>query len=1113
MKYFINGMLLLGAALCSLAGNMNPDKPNVLLIYYDDMGYSDVGAYDTNQVSYTPHLDAFAAEGMRFTAGHSADAVCTPSRYALMTGRYCWRTSLKTHVLGGYSSPLMAADRLTIGKMFQDLGYETAMVGKWHVGMQFYAPDGSAVSLGNDSDVLGTNTASTADDEIDFSLPLTRTPNANGFDYYFGTAASLDMPPYTWIENQTVLFKGGLVTNGTVVFSQARPAVNGDFLEGEPIGAVNNVRDGVYDPNFVCSDYLQVQAAKVAEILALRAADDEPFFIYVPVPAPHLPWAVQEAFSGTAPFAYGDYLAQTDHYTGQILDALADRGLAGNTVVLITSDNGPSKNAMPSSLSNGHDCNGPFRGQKLDNWEGGTRVPFMIRWPALIAPGATTTHFCWQGDFLATMAEFLNYDLTPDQAPDAESFLSVLKGEAMPAARRPATIQHAYNGQCAIVDQDGVWKLLDGTGGNGSNSYDSQNNPLTSAEAAGVIFGSPRQLFNLSTDPGEDHNLLSTTPTQAALDKEAQLYALLNEIRGNTTYGTDGDSNVPPIDTDGDGIPSYFERATEGLDRADPSDAAKDFDGDKLSNLLEYENESDLYDADTDGDRLEDGLEVLTYGSRPNRPHSDTDSLEDGDEVLIWGTDPIRADTDGDGVDDDDELEGFSNPRNAGSTAVTTNIVVALDPDVVQLAGYNGTVDDPDDEEGGDDWAGSGTLFVRSRATNRLEEKTRCFLRFDLSGIPQNIESARLRIHQIDRLNDSNTGDLQLARVTDFWDAAVGSYPLFDGTGVTNGFVLGNNGDFGLDVDASGFYSGTVGVPGTDAGFDVTAMVQAWCEGTAPNYGFRIAFDQTGNVGAAFSTEDDPLTIGTNEAPQLMVTALEVVSADADNDRLRDAYELEMFGGLSQSGTNDFDGDGVNNLIEQALGSDPTGSNSVPVYSIILTNETEVAFSYRRCNQAGLGIEVLVSNDLTNWNAYTEYYAETASAAEPGADYETVLLEPVDGTPDHLFYRISVHALDCGTATDSTNAPFSGVLALYDAQADTNGNFNTGSFESLDPDVTTTAARLVQGGSLNGGGQNKYVLTRAVFDASASGSPGFNFAGTALADQRAATGAGDWFAF
>jgi arylsulfatase A len=381
-KWIVSGIILSCGLQSLYAANQDTAKPNVIMIYYDDMGYSDAGIYDADQTSLTPNLDTFSSEGMKFTAGHSADAVCTPSRYAVMTGRYCWRTSRKSGVSSGYSAPLIQADRFTFAKMFQSLGYKTAMVGKWHIGMQFYSPSGEPVDLGNNTNVLDDDPLTTTGDSIDFSIPLTGTPYHQGFDYFFGTPASLDMPPYAWVENDTVLFKGGLVTNGVVDFSQARPATNADLEEGPPNGNPDFARDGVYDPNFIVSDYLEVLAAKVAELIQVRSADSAPFFFYIPMPAPHRPWAVSEDFAGSTPYAYGDYLAQTDHYTGLILDALADPdgnpatddSMVSNTVVFISSDNGPETYAYEASRDVGRDSNGPFRGIKRDNWEGGTRV-------------------------------------------------------------------------------------------------------------------------------------------------------------------------------------------------------------------------------------------------------------------------------------------------------------------------------------------------------------------------------------------------------------------------------------------------------------------------------------------------------------------------------------------------------------------------------------------------------------------------------------------------------------------------------------------------------------------------------------------------------------------
>lgn len=514
-------------------------RPNVLMIYYDDMGYGDFGTnYPSNPKSLTPNLDRFAAGSLNFTNGHSADAVCSPSRYALMTGRYAWRTTLKNGVTGGYSKTFLQADRLTIGKMFQQHGYKTAMVGKWHIGMQFYSPDGIAVDLKNEFDVLEKNL-------IDFSKPIDDTPyHRGGFDYFFGTSASLDMPPYAWMESRDgkvhMLSKGAIVVDSKVDFSQAKLASNGDFNEGKRFG-----RPGVNDPHFIFADYLQVQAAKVKELIAKHSADEDPFFIYVPMPAPHTPHTVQKQFQGAAGWEYGDYVVQTDHYTGEILKALGDpedpHSLAANTIVFISSDNGPENVAFHTSLKNSHDTNGPWAGRKRDSYEGGTRVPFVVRWPKHIKAGHTD-HPCWQGDFMASMAELLNYEFKGNEAPDAESFLPVMLGDPMPEKRRKAFIQHSSKGQFAIVDQSGEWKLIDGTGGGGNSTTSDADN--AESLVRGKLRGSPRQLFNLKNDPGERHNLLRN-PSPAAIAKAEQLYALLNQIRGDQEWGSDGSSNVP----------------------------------------------------------------------------------------------------------------------------------------------------------------------------------------------------------------------------------------------------------------------------------------------------------------------------------------------------------------------------------------------------------------------------------------------------------------------------------------------------------------------------------------------------------------------------------------
>ena len=566
MKYIVPILLgLLSVTHSATAGNLDPKKPNVMILYFDDMGYGDVGKYQLTDSKYTekngflkqadksltPNLDDFAAQGVKYNHAHSASGVCTPSRYALLTGEYAWRTELKRGVTWGYSPTMMKPGTETIASMLKKQGYQTAMVGKWHIGMQFYDFDGKrAMGLKNNADILETKA-------IDFSKPLTETPYHAGFDYFFGTAASLDMPPYAWIESNSktnkvhVLSKGAVTSGDDVDFSQATIANNSDFFEG-PVKSIKVwTRKGVQDPSFVLADYMEVQAAKVKQLVAGYKKNDKPFFMYIPMPAPHTPHTVQPQFDGVTGFTYGDYLVQTDYYAGQVIDALGDpndpSSLASNTIVLITSDNGPEVVAQKESLENSHDPNGPLRGVKRDNWEGGTRVPFLVRWPNKITP-RETDQLVWQGDFMATVADHINSPYL-QQIPDAKSFLSNLTGQSNDKRQRPGVIEHSVGGQFAIIEPNGVWKLIDGRHGGGLNySWDYNNNRFTMPKGKQP---KTQQLFNLALDPGETNNLLvddpenpydDHEPTQTALMWAEKLNQGLLQIRGANKKGEKGTS-------------------------------------------------------------------------------------------------------------------------------------------------------------------------------------------------------------------------------------------------------------------------------------------------------------------------------------------------------------------------------------------------------------------------------------------------------------------------------------------------------------------------------------------------------------------------------------------
>lgn len=448
-------------------------NPNIVYILADDLGYGDVRCLNPASKIPTPHMDRLAAEGMSFTDAHSGSAVCTPTRYGLLTGRYAWRTRLKSGVLWGYSPPLIDHGELTVAQLLRDQGYHTACIGKWHLGLGWQTTDGSTL---NDDDQL-------PGDNVDFTKPLTHGPLDLGFDYFYGISASLDMPPYVYIEND----------RATAVPTEMKPTTFRTGLTADGFETVNVLPD-LTD---TAVTYLKKRHAE---------APDRPFFLYLPLTAPHTPVVPAPFVKGWSEAgAYGDFTAQVDHTVGAVLKALDELGMAENTLVIMTSDNGSTEPTAKMVKEFGHRPNHHFRGRKSDVWEGGHRVPFLVRWPARVEAGTGTAEITCLTDLLATVAAIVGVSLPEGAGEDSVSMLPALLGEARETPLREYTVHHSIDGSFAL--RQGPWKFIDGPGSGGWSS-NGKNAPGPASP--------PVQLYNLDEDIGERHNLWEAEPERVA---------------------------------------------------------------------------------------------------------------------------------------------------------------------------------------------------------------------------------------------------------------------------------------------------------------------------------------------------------------------------------------------------------------------------------------------------------------------------------------------------------------------------------------------------------------------------------------------------------------------
>ena len=494
MRYPILALALM------LAGLNAAEKPNIIVILADDQGFGDLAANNPQSKIATPNLDALAKGGLRFTDGHTSSGVCTPTRYSLLTGRYHWRTRLQSGVLGGFSPPLIAKDRLTVAGMLKQQGYATGCFGKWHLGMSFPLKNGGVADDGGNFSKSFQDAAS-----VDYGRDILDGPVDHGFDTYFGISASLDMPPFVWIKDRRV----------TEI-----PSATKTWLRTGPAG-----------PKFEAVDVLpSVMDHTIAFIEAQKKADPtKPFFAYVPLNAPHTPIVPTKEFQGSSGISpYADFVKQVDHDVGRLLASLEKQGLAENTLVIFTSDNGCSTAAdIPELQKAGHEPSYIYRGNKADLYEGGHRVPFLVRWPAQVKPGVSNA-LVGQIDFLATFAEITGASVPATMAEDSVSFLPVLRGDK-PEVRQ-GIVSQSINGSFAI--RNGQWKLCLSAGSGGWSS------PKPGPEEAGLP---PVQLYDLSKDPGERKNLQAEFPERVAAMK-AELEKTI--ARGRSTPGDDLKNDV-----------------------------------------------------------------------------------------------------------------------------------------------------------------------------------------------------------------------------------------------------------------------------------------------------------------------------------------------------------------------------------------------------------------------------------------------------------------------------------------------------------------------------------------------------------------------------------------
>lgn len=478
---------------------MSSKKPNIVYILADDMGYGDMRCNNPASKIPTPNLDRLAEQGMRFTDAHAPSSVCTPSRYALLTGRYCWRTPLKSSVLWPWDPPLIEPDRLTVPGLLRQHKYRTACIGKWHLGWIWATHDGRPAHEGTEIGKLEVKQRHAMERNIDYTRPMRGGPVDCGFDDYFGIDVP-NFPPYTWFEQDRL----------THLPTEEKP----DDMFGLP---------GRMKPGWKLEDMIPEFVRRVTAYI--ESAGPEPFFLYFPLTSPHTPIVPNRPFIGQSGAGlYGDFVCEADWVVGEVMAALERKGIAENTFLIFTSDNGPE--CIPAAAGGcyeharqfGHYSMAHLRGVKRDTWEGGHRVPFIARWPGVTPAGAVCDQLTTLGDLMATCAQMLDVALPEDEGEDSLGILPLLQGRTDVPTRRMA-VHHSCSGRFAVRRDN--WVFIDAPSGddNGEPEWFKQERGYTPHDH-------PGELFNLLDDMSERRNLYAERP-----DMVRELSRLLDQVR------------------------------------------------------------------------------------------------------------------------------------------------------------------------------------------------------------------------------------------------------------------------------------------------------------------------------------------------------------------------------------------------------------------------------------------------------------------------------------------------------------------------------------------------------------------------------------------------------